>query len=110
MIASGPFSAAVKADGLIYVSGTLKWLFGGSGTAFAWVRPALHEALVPTTTGWFSSARQFDFAVDDLDAEYARLSGLGVRFTQEPTPMGPVTTAVLDDTCGNLIQIATVPE
>ncbi|MBC6461574.1 helix-turn-helix domain-containing protein [Actinomadura sp. HBU206391] len=31
---------------------------------------------------------------------------LGVRFTQEPVDMGPVTTAVLDDTCGNLIQIA----
>ena len=30
----------------------------------------------------------------------------GVRFTQEPLTMGPVTTAVLDDTCGNLIQIA----
>jgi hypothetical protein len=29
-----------------------------------------------------------------------------VRFTQEPVEMGPVTTAVLDDTCGNLIQIA----
>jgi selenocysteine lyase/cysteine desulfurase len=50
----------------VYVSGTLKWLFGGSGTAFAWVRPALHEALRPTTTGWFSSAHQFDFAVDEL--------------------------------------------
>jgi hypothetical protein len=35
-----------------------------------------------------------------------RLRGLGVRFTQEPAAMGPVTTAVLDDTCGNLIQIA----
>lgn len=46
------------------------------------------------------------FAVDDVDEAYARLSGLGVRFTQEPTRMGPVTTAVLDDTCGNLIQIA----
>ena len=31
---------------------------------------------------------------------------LGVRFTQEPLEMGPVTTAVFDDTCGNLIQIA----
>jgi hypothetical protein len=28
-----------------------------------------------------------------------------VRFTQEPADMGPVTTAVLDDTCGNLIQL-----
>jgi hypothetical protein len=34
------------------------------------------------------------------------LQALGVRFTQEPVEMGPVTTAVLDDTCGNLIQIA----
>ena len=47
------------------------------------------------------------FAVDDVQAEFDRLSGLGVKFTQPPTPMGPVTTAVFDDTCGNLIQIAT---
>jgi hypothetical protein len=36
------------------------------------------------------------------------MRGLGVRFTQEPTEMGPVTIAVLDDTCGNLIQIQQV--
>lgn len=47
------------------------------------------------------------FAVGDVQAEFARLQGLGVRFTQEPLAMGPVTTAVFDDTCGNLIQIAT---
>jgi catechol 2,3-dioxygenase-like lactoylglutathione lyase family enzyme len=46
------------------------------------------------------------FAVDDVAAEFERLRGLGVRFTQEPLTMGPVTTAVFDDTCGNLIQIA----
>jgi catechol 2,3-dioxygenase-like lactoylglutathione lyase family enzyme len=46
------------------------------------------------------------FAVDDVHAEFQRLSGLGVQFTQEPVDMGGVTTAVLDDTCGNLIQIA----
>lgn len=45
------------------------------------------------------------FEVDDVAAEHARLSTLGVRFTQPPTEMGPVTTAVFDDTCGNLIQI-----
>ncbi|KOG31345.1 VOC family protein [Streptomyces resistomycificus] len=45
------------------------------------------------------------FAVDDVHAEFDRLRGLGVRFTQEPLEMGTVTTAVLDDTCGNLIQI-----
>jgi len=46
------------------------------------------------------------FGVQDVDAEFRRLKGLGVRFTQEPGAMGPVTTAVFDDTCGNLIQIA----
>jgi catechol 2,3-dioxygenase-like lactoylglutathione lyase family enzyme len=46
------------------------------------------------------------FAVDNVTAEYDRLRALGVRFTQEPLEMPSVTTAVLDDTCGNLIQIA----
>jgi catechol 2,3-dioxygenase-like lactoylglutathione lyase family enzyme len=46
------------------------------------------------------------FGVDDIDAEFARLRGLGVTFTQEPVAMGPVSTAVFDDTCGNLIQMA----
>jgi catechol 2,3-dioxygenase-like lactoylglutathione lyase family enzyme len=46
------------------------------------------------------------FAVDDVNAEYERLRAQGVRFTQEPLEMEAVTTAVLDDTCGNLIQIA----
>jgi kynureninase len=65
--ATGLVPTDLPASGVdAYVTGTLKWLFGGPGTAFAWVRPALHDALRPTTTGWFSSARQFDFAVDDL--------------------------------------------
>ncbi|WP_329126792.1 VOC family protein [Streptomyces sp. NBC_01465] len=50
------------------------------------------------------------FAVDNVHTEYERLLGLGVRFTQEPMEMGPVTTAILDDTCGNLIMIATQPQ
>ena len=48
------------------------------------------------------------FAVDDVDAEFQRLRDLGVQFTQEPLEMGGVTTAIFDDTCGNLIQIAKV--
>jgi catechol 2,3-dioxygenase-like lactoylglutathione lyase family enzyme len=46
------------------------------------------------------------FAVDDVASEFERLSQAGVTFLQPPTTMGPATTAVLDDTCGNLIQIA----
>ncbi|BCJ62246.1 VOC family protein [Micromonospora endophytica] len=45
------------------------------------------------------------FGVADVSAEYERLKGLGVTFTQQPLDAGAVTTAVFDDTCGNLIQI-----
>jgi catechol 2,3-dioxygenase-like lactoylglutathione lyase family enzyme len=45
------------------------------------------------------------FAVDDVTASHADLEAKGVHFTQPPTSMGPVVTAVLDDTCGNLIQL-----
>ena len=48
------------------------------------------------------------FAVADVHAEAERLQALGVVFTQQPADMGPVTTAVFDDTCGNLIQIASM--
>jgi catechol 2,3-dioxygenase-like lactoylglutathione lyase family enzyme len=47
------------------------------------------------------------FGVDDVVAEHGRLTALGVTFVQPPTDLGPVTIATLDDTCGNLIQIAT---
>jgi predicted enzyme related to lactoylglutathione lyase len=46
------------------------------------------------------------FAVEDVRSDVERLRGLGVRIVQEPAEMGPVTTAIFDDTCGNLIQIA----
>jgi catechol 2,3-dioxygenase-like lactoylglutathione lyase family enzyme len=65
------------------------------------VRP-FKEALVADGIPWTS------FAVPDVHAEFDRLKGLGVIFTQEPASMGPVTTAVLDDTCGNLIQLASM--
>ena len=60
---------------------------------------ALKESLVadgiPFTT----------FQVADVHGEYERLKGLGVEFTMEPTDMGTTITAILNDTCGNLIQI-----
>ena len=45
------------------------------------------------------------FVVDDIYQEYERLRKLGVEFTMEPTNMGMTTVALLNDTCGNLIQI-----
>ena len=50
------------------------------------------------------------FGVEDVQAEYERLTAQGVAFTQPPTAMGPVITAVLDDTVGNLIQLAQFAE
>lgn len=70
------------------------------------LEPGGHPAVKPFTEALVADGIPYtSFAVDDVQAEYERLSGLGVRFTQEPAEMGPVTTAVLDDTCGNLIQI-----
>jgi len=46
------------------------------------------------------------FWVKDIQAEYERLKSLDVKFSMEPTDMGVVTIAILDDTCGNLIQLA----
>ena len=45
------------------------------------------------------------FGVDDIHKEYERMTKLGVVFRTQPTPAGPVTIAVFEDTCGNLIQI-----
>ena len=68
---------------------------GGSDVASAYQK-GLTARGIPATS----------FAVDDIKAEHERLRALGVEFTQEPTQMGPVITAVFDDTCGNLLQIA----
>ena len=70
------------------------------------LEPAGHPAVAPYRSALVADGIPCaQFTVDDVRAEHQRLSGLGVRFTQEPAEMGPVTTAVLDDTCGNLLQI-----
>ena len=56
---------------------------------------AMHEQGIPLTA----------FQVDNIVEEHARLRAMGVVFTQDPTDAGPVTQAIFDDTCGNLIQI-----
>ncbi len=71
------------------------------------LEPSGHPAAKPFKEALVADGIPFtSFAVDDVKAEYERLRALGVHFTQEPVDMGPVTTAVFDDTCGNLIQIA----
>jgi catechol 2,3-dioxygenase-like lactoylglutathione lyase family enzyme len=71
------------------------------------LEPDAHPAAAPFKQALVADGIPFtSFTVDDVHAEHARLVALGVRFTQPPVAMGPMTTAVLDDTCGNLIQIA----
>ena len=71
------------------------------------LEPDAHPAARPFKDALVADGIPFtSFGVADVKAEFDRLSRAGVRFTQSPVAMGPVTTAVLDDTCGNLIQLA----
>jgi catechol 2,3-dioxygenase-like lactoylglutathione lyase family enzyme len=73
------------------------------------LEPDGHPAAKPFKQALVDDGIPFtSFAVADTQVEYERLVGLGVQFTQPPVEMGPVVTAVLDDTCGNLIQIASM--
>lgn len=90
--------------------GTDRWLTvvspeDADGTELL-LEPDGHPAVKPYKTALVAdSIPAAAFAVDDVRAEHDRLRGLGVRFTQEPVDAGPVSYAVLDDTCGNLIQL-----
>jgi catechol 2,3-dioxygenase-like lactoylglutathione lyase family enzyme len=71
------------------------------------LEPDSHPAARPFKDALTADGIPFtSFGVLDVHAEHRRLLGLGVEFTQPPVTMGPVTTAVFSDTCGNLVQIA----
>ena len=71
------------------------------------LEPDAHPAAPPFKEALVNDGIPFtSFGVDDVRAEYERLEAMGVRFIQPPTDLGTVVTAVFDDTCGNLIQIA----
>ena len=71
------------------------------------LEPDSHPAVGPFKNALLQDGIPFtSFGVDDVASEYERLCSLGVTFTQPPVAMGPVTTTVLEDTCGNLIQLA----
>ena len=91
--------------------GAARWLTvvspeGADGTELL-LEPDAHPAVGPFKRALVEDGIPFaSFGVSDVHAEYERLRSAGVHFTQPPVAMGPVTTAVFDDTCGNLIQIA----
>lgn len=90
--------------------GAHRWLTVVSKEARDGTELLLEPSEHPAATPWKSALMKdgipaASFKVDDLDGEFTRLKGLGVTFTTEPMDAGPVRMAVLDDTCGNLIQL-----
>ncbi|MGQ0685002.1 VOC family protein [Bradyrhizobium sp.] len=70
------------------------------------LEPDAHPAAKPFKSALVADGIPYtSFEVDDVRKEHERLAGLGVRFTQPPVDLGPVTTAVFEDTCGNLLQM-----
>jgi catechol 2,3-dioxygenase-like lactoylglutathione lyase family enzyme len=70
------------------------------------LEPAGHPAVKPYRDALAEDGIPLaQFAVDDVEAEYERLTSKGVTFTQPPTDIGQAIIAVFDDSCGNLIQI-----
>ena len=91
--------------------GQFRWLTvvspGDANGVELLLEPDQHPAAKPFKRALVEDGIPFtSFGVEDVQAAYDRLLKAGVHFTQPPVAMGPVTTAVLDDTCGNLIQIA----
>ena len=76
-----------------------------SGTELL-LEPSGHPAVPPYKDALVADGiPAHSFQVENLDAEYSRLSDLKVNFVQDPLDAGPVRMAVFDDTCGNLIQL-----
>lgn len=70
------------------------------------LEPSSHPAVKPYREALVADGIPLaQFAVEDVEAEHDRLKESGVVFTQPPTDVGVATTAVFDDTCGNLIQL-----
>jgi catechol 2,3-dioxygenase-like lactoylglutathione lyase family enzyme len=95
-----------------FPAGKHKWL-----TVVSADEPEGIQLVLEPNDGWNSAAKAYqqeihkngipaaNFFVGNVQAEYDRLKQLGVTFTKEPTKTTGSTIAVLDDTCGNLIQI-----
>ncbi|MES0882040.1 VOC family protein [Roseibium sp. SCP14] len=98
--------------------GDFRWLTvsqtGAEGETELLLEPSAHPAVGPYRDALMADGIPLaSFLVDNLDAEHRRLASAGVEFAQGVTDMGNVRMAILNDTCGNLIQLVqkrTVPE
>lgn len=75
------------------------------------LEPSDHPAVKPYKSALVANGfPAASFEVDNIDAEFERLTELGVEFTHQPMDCGTVRKAVLNDTCGNLIQLVEMRE
>jgi kynureninase len=66
--AMGQIPVHPRAAGVdVYVAGPLKWMLGGPGLSFLWVREELIPEMRPTAASWFGARDQFQFRVDELE-------------------------------------------
>jgi kynureninase len=107
---------ALDAD--VYVAGPLKWLLGGPGLAFLWVREEAIQGLRPTAVSWFGAANQFDFRVDELELRddagrfslgtpavptvYTALGGMEIFAQAEPRKVFERVKALTEDLVARL--------
>jgi selenocysteine lyase/cysteine desulfurase len=115
--AAGQLPVDVEAlDVDFYCSGGLKWLLGGSGIAFLYVRPALTPRLEPTIAGWFghatpfgfdgrqltraADAHRFDLGTPSVASVYAQLSGLDLLKEIGIPAVREITAALTEDLIG----------
>ena len=112
--AAGQLPVAVEALGVdFYLGGGLKWLLGGSGIAFLYVRPEWHARLEPRVTGWFghatpfafdarrleraADARRFDMGTPSVASIYAQLAGLAILAEIGAPAIRAATHALTED-------------
>jgi len=105
-------------DADVYVAGPLKWLLGGPGLAFLWVREEIIDTLRPTAVSWWGAANQFDFRVDALELRpdagrfslgtpaiptiYTALGGIEIFAQAEPRKVFERVKALTEDLVARL--------
>jgi kynureninase len=117
----------VHAAGVDFLcAGGLKWLLGGPGIVFLYVREDLTQRFTPTVTGWFAHARQFDFDNRDIEwhedarrfeqgtpslaAVYAQLGGLDVIHEIGVHSIREVSRALTEDLIARAGEAGLVPK
>jgi selenocysteine lyase/cysteine desulfurase len=123
----GQIPVDARAAGVdVLIAGGLKWLLGGPGIVFLYVRESVARRLEPTISGWFgqrdqfafdpraltvhADARRFELGTPALAAVYAQLGGLEYIEQIGVPAIRAVTAALTDDLVTTLRSAGFVPK